>query len=411
MKNKILIISQVFWPDTSSVSQHVTDLAEELSLRNRMVDVLTSNSAYENPKIFYPNQEIYKGINIERLRHTNFGKSSKIGRIIDFLTFNIHIFFKLLVLTNKSYDLLVGLTAPPLLSFFGLIVSKIKKIKFFYWTMDLQPELAIAAGYLKREGLITKVLFHLGDYIFKRSELIITLDKYMAEHIIKRGGAQKNIKIVPVWPVMYEVYEGDRLKNPFRLEYSFGNKIVIMYSGNHSVMHPLDTLLNAALKLKDDFRFIFVFIGGGVRRQDVKNFKTKNKLTNILQLPYQPRDKIHLSLGSADVHVVIQGNGCTGYTHPNKIYGAMYIGRPILYIGPKSTHITDVLDNCPGNIMLEHGQVDLLVNQLILLAHMDHYKLNRIGRRNQEFAQQYFTKDKLIDKIISEINSLVSSKS
>ena len=73
---KVLIISQVFWPDTSSGSQHVTDLAEELVLKNYKVDVLCSNRAYENPKIFYPNSEKHKGISIQRLRHTNFGKNS-----------------------------------------------------------------------------------------------------------------------------------------------------------------------------------------------------------------------------------------------------------------------------------------------------------------------------------------------
>ena len=43
-----------------------------------------------------------------------------------------------------------------------------------------------------------------------------------------------------------------------------------MYSGNHSVMHPLTTLLDAAVRLKEDGRFLFVHIGGGVRLQEVR---------------------------------------------------------------------------------------------------------------------------------------------
>lgn len=406
MENRILIISQVFWPDSSSVSQHLTDLAEELIFANYRVDVIASKRTYENPKIPFPKEGVYRGINIRRLRHTGFGKSSPIGRAIDFLTFNIHMLFRLFLLKKNQYELIIGLTTPPLLSFVGILTSKIKKIKFCYWAMDLQPELAIVAGYLKQNSLISRTGCYFGDYIFRNSDLIITLDKYMAGHIIERGGREGKIKIVPVWPVMDQVYEGKRLSNPFRLEHGFGKRIVIMYSGNHSVIHPLDTLLDAALKVRHDERFLFVFIGGGVRRQDVANFKNKNNLTNILQLPYQPRDKIHLSLGSADLHVVIHGSGCTGYTHPNKMYGAMYIGRPILYIGPRVSHITDALLDCPGNILVEHGQSELIVKRLISFAEKNN-KLNIIGETNREIALRKFSKDKLLNSMISEINLLL----
>jgi colanic acid biosynthesis glycosyl transferase WcaI len=53
-----------------------------------------------------------------------------------------------------------------------------------------------------------------------------------------------------------------------------------------------------------------------------------------MQLAYQDRSKLHLSLGASDLQVVILGDNQVGYTHPNKIYGAMFIGKPILYIGP-----------------------------------------------------------------------------
>lgn len=36
-----------------------------------------------------------------------------------------------------------------------------------------------------------------------------------------------------------------------------------MYAGNHSPCHPLDTVVAAAERLRDDPRFIFCFVGGG----------------------------------------------------------------------------------------------------------------------------------------------------
>ena len=106
---------------------------------------------------------------------------------------------------------------------------------------------------------------------------------------------------------MESVYEGKREDNPFRQENGFGDRIVIMYSGNHSVMHPLTTLLETAVRLSDDKRFLFVHIGGGVRLQEVREYKEEYGLDNVMILPYQSRERIHLSLGSADIQVVSLG--------------------------------------------------------------------------------------------------------
>jgi glycosyltransferase involved in cell wall biosynthesis len=403
---KILIISQVFWPDTSAVSQHLTDLAEELAGRKHEVHVLTSRNGYEDTTIRYKRREVLEGVTIERIWQTGFGKSTKVGRLLNFASFNLILFCRLLFLRRRQYNTIIGVTVPPLLSFFGIIAAKFKGAAFCYWAMDLQPELAIVSGYLKKGSITAKLLLLLGNYIFKQADLILTLDRYMADYIVKRGGTKEKIRINPVWPVMNEVYNGPIEKNPFRCEHKLNNKIVIMYSGNHAVVHPLDTLLNAALFLKDDRRFIFVFIGGGVRKKDVTFIKTENGLNNILQLPYQKRDRIHFSLGAADIHVVIHGNGCTGFTHPSKIYGAMFIGRPIAYIGPEPSHITDIMAVCPGNISVEHGQVEQLIKKLLLFADKSDEERNYIGLNNMKYAHKNFGRSQLIDNLIKEIEKI-----
>jgi hypothetical protein len=176
-----------------------------------------------------------------------------------------------------------------------------------------------------------------------------------------------------------------------------------MYSGNHALVHPLETLLQAALLLQGNSKYLFVFIGGGVRKKDVTNFKTVNNLTNIIQLPFQPRENIHNSLGSADLHVVILGNGQVGYTHPNKIYGAMYIGKPILYIGPKESHVTDILTDLDGNISVSHGEYEDLVIKIEQLFNNSNDVINKIGEENKKYAIEHFHPEILKQKMIEAI--------
>ncbi len=402
---RILIITQVFHPDTVSVSQHLTDLAKKLVQDGHEVTVYTSRYPYEEKTQQYESFGNYQGITIRRLWQSSFGKGNNIARLFDFLTFYFFISIKLLFLKKNVYDMMLGTTVPPLLSLIGVWVSKIKRIKFIYWVMDLQPELSIATGLIKKETILAQFFTTLGNYTIRNSDVIISLDRFMTSYLESRGAKSNSVKTIAVWPVMETVYQEHRLTNPFRIENSFSDKVVIMYSGNHAYVHKLDTLLEAALMLKNDSRFLFVFIGGGVRKKDVTAFKLNYHLENIVQLPFQPRENIHISLGSSDIQVVILGDELVGYTHPNKVYGAMYIGKPILYIGPEKSHVSDMLIELPGNINVRHGESELLVDKILGLFSKSWDEINIIGENNLNYAKNKFhpemLKQKMIDTIIN----------
>jgi glycosyltransferase involved in cell wall biosynthesis len=403
----ILVVSQVFYPDMSAVSQVLTDLAEDLGTRGHEVVVYSSRFGYEDPSISFPSYEVYREVKIIRLRQTRYSKQGKLGRILNFSSFNIAMMWRLFITSKVRHDLIIGTTVPPFLSFLGLLHAKIWRIKYCFYAMDLQPELAIASGYLKKSSIAARIFMKMSDFVYRKSELIVALDRFMASHIIERGANPDRVKTIAIWPAMSTRYTGSRLGNPFRQKMKFGEKIVIMYSGNMAVVHPLDTLLEAALMLRNEERFLFVFIGGGVRMQDVEVFKRGHGLSNIVLLPLQPRKEIHISLGSADLQVVIQGDGCRGYTHPNKVYGAMFIGKPILYIGPEPSHISDILMQCPGNISVKHGAIRELVEKIRIFSSSGEAELVRVGERNEQFSNKHFSRPFLIDRLVREIESII----
>jgi len=176
-----------------------------------------------------------------------------------------------------------------------------------------------------------------------------------------------------------------------------------MYSGNHAFVHPLDTILNTAKILSKKDKFLFVFIGEGVRKIDVTNYKNKHQLKNIVQIPFQPRENIHLSLGSSDLQVVIMGNNQIGFTHPNKIYGGMFIGKPIIYIGPEKSHVTDVLEQVSGNIMVDHNESKNLANKILEFSKLNSDSQKKIGTNNRTFANQNYDPEKLKSDMCNQI--------
>ena len=269
--------------------------------------------------------------------------------------------------------------------------------------MDLQPELAIASGLISKSSLSAKIFSFLGNFIIRQSDQIISLDKYMTEHLKQKGARATSICQIPVWPVSESIYRGSRIDNPFRLENGYGNKLVIMYSGNHAFVHPLETILIAIETLKNDDRFLFSFIGGGVRKKEVTKFKHMFKLENIRQHPFQPRSSFHVSIGSSDIQVVIMGQNQVGFTHPNKIYGAMLLGKPILYIGPTPSHISDILNKLPGNMIANHGAAECIVKKLKEFSELSSEEQQAIGIKNREFALRFFDSTQLKSKLADVI--------
>jgi glycosyltransferase involved in cell wall biosynthesis len=339
------------------------------------------------------------------LPQTKLGKSRTIYRLIDFFTFYVSITWKLLFVSKKKYDIIIGTTVPPLLSFFAIVISRVKGIPFYYWVMDLQPELSIKAGLINQNSLSARLLTGIGNYSICNAKKVISLDRFMTEYLLRRGAKLSQVYTIPVWPVMDTLYEGTRESNPFRIEHGFGDRIVVMYSGNHAYIHPLDTLLDAILLLRDDPRFIFVFVGGGIRKKDVIHFQEYHQLNNIIQLPFQPRNNIHNSLGASDIQVVVMGEGQVGYTHPNKIYGALYIGKPVVYIGPDKSHVADILDALPGNISVQHGESAYLAAKLIYFASLTEAQRNEIGLTNRQYTIKHFSPEVLKRKMLQAIEN------
>ena len=87
----------------------------------------------------------------------------------------------------------------------------------------------------------------------------------------------------------------------------------------------------------------------------------------------------------------------------------MFLGKPILYIGPRDSHISDILSNTTGNISVRHGEVEKLVIKLEEFSKLDSSEIQRIGEYNKKYAQENFNPKLLIGRMIKFIESSQAS--
>jgi len=354
---KILLLNQTFYPDVVSTAQHLTDLARALTARGHEVTVIASRRAYDDPGRRFAKSERWHGINIIRIPSTGFGKAAKWRRAADFASFILNCCWRLLWLPRQ--DAIVALTSPPLISFIGALAAGVRGSKFYYWVMDLNPDEAVAANWLREGALLTRALQGLSRFSLRRAEKIIVLDRFMQTRVQEKGIAPEKIVIIPPWSHDDALRFDPVGREQFRQAHGLADKFVVMYSGNHSPCHPLDTLLQAAKAMAGEDRFRFLFVGGGSEMTKVKRFAAENHLGNILCLPYRPLTELAGSLSAADAHAVVMGDPFVGIIHPCKIYNVLVVAAPVLFIGPATSHAGEILRDLNSNVcgQVPHGDV------------------------------------------------------
>ncbi len=293
---------------------------------------------------------------------TGFGKAARWRRAVDFGSFLASCVARMLLL--PQYDVVVSMTSPPLISGIAAAMVTIRGGSLVCWVLDLNPDEAIAAGWLRADSLTCRLMQKISAFSFSTARKIVVMDRFMAGRVASYGVPEEKIAVIPPWSHDESIRYDAEGREEFRHEHGLDGRFVVMYSGNHSPCHPLETLLEAARRMKNDARVVFCFIGGGSEFGRVKAFAAGHRLRNILCLPYVPMNRLSASLSSADLHTVVMGDAFVGIVHPCKVYNVLALGIPFLYVGPEPSHITDLIAEAesPGSMAhAEHGDVDSVI--------------------------------------------------
>ncbi len=402
--SRILILNSTYVPDPSSTGQYLHDVAVTLAGRGHDVLVLTANRGYENRARRYPSWEMRNGAVIRRLPLSSFGKRSLLARMAAGLFFTAQAAVHGIASRRPGVVLLS--TAPPIGVAAALVVWWLRGVPICYWIHDLQPDLAIELGVMKHDSLAARLLERLNRGILGRAARIVYLDRFMAGRVARKASVTAKSTILPPWAHNDAGEWIDHADNPWRREHVGEGRRVVMYSGNHSPAHPLDTLLQAALQLREDDRLAFFFVGGGTGKRKIEAAIERGCPPNIRSLPYQPLATLRYSLAAADVHVVSVGDRTVGISHPCKIYGALAAGRPILLFAPRVCHATDIVGRHDVGWHVAHGDADEALETLRDIRRAPAGRLEEMGRTAQELVRRRYSRDVLCRRLCDDVEKL-----
>jgi len=401
MKDSIIIINQFFYPDVDANAQFAYDLAKGFVEKGFKVRVICQKGLKERKGVGEKTKVIEKinEIEIHRLPDA-FSHKTLSMKFMRHLLFYFFLFSKLLFFVSGNSRILV-ISNPPFSAFITAILKPFKQYKYFFMIQDVYPDAMVAYGIIKNSSFTYRLLDITKKFACEHSEKTFTLGHYMTKRINDKGIGKEKIIEIPNWGFDH-LSPVRKTENPLIEEMNLKDRFVILYSGNHGTGHEFDTVLKGAVKLSEKFKDIcFLFIGGGVKFNEVKKFIKKHPETNILTFDYLPFERLNYGLNLADISLVTMQKGWDGIIVPSKIYGTMAVGSPVVYVGPESD-ISRTIKKYKFGFNVENGNVEDFIQKIEELYQKENLR-KEMGRKAREAFEKNFTFDIALKKYIEAL--------
>jgi colanic acid biosynthesis glycosyl transferase WcaI len=393
-KKKVIFVNRFFYPDHSATSQILSDLAFHLAGEGWHVNVVTSRQQYDNPVALLPEKESVHGVTVHRINTTKFGRNALLGRALDYLSFYLAAACKLIEISDRN-AIIVAKTDPPLISIVCMIVARLRGAILVNWLQDVFPEVAMELGVGVRRGLLSSLLIKMRNISLRGASQNVAIGEVMRGRLERDYGLADNVAVIGNWSDDDSIRPVERGDNQLRAQWGLSDKFVVGYSGNLGRAHDVSTIVAAAAELSLRSNIVFVIIGGGKQFQELEEKIRDRNLTNVVFHPYQPRDKLSLSLGVADLHLVVLQPGLEGLIVPSKFYGVAAAGRPVAFIGSASGEIACLIDRMKCGASFEIGDGEGLADYICALSE-DIDGASRLGRNARAGLERWCSKSRAL---------------
>lgn len=368
----VLFINRVYPPGRGATGRVLRDLAKSFAREGWHVTVVTTGQKNE--------KERDGAIRIVRVK----ADEKPTGL---FAYIGVWLKLYLTALRQPSPNLLVTLSDPPLLVVAGQMLKKAKKCRHIHWCHDLYPDILPALG-IKFPDFLQKYFQHLSRKAMKGADKVIVIGRCMARHLSYNGLDPRLITMIPNWPDFELTPEPSNqnleapepalpvkhysdMAKPFDEQIKGAPKFRVLYAGNIGRAHPIETILGAAEILHEENPEIeFVFVGDGPRFDEIAAERDKRRLDNIRLLPYQPQAMLRQLMESGDVHLISMDDKAAGMLVPCKLYSALAVNRPCIFVGPAGSEAAKVIQDYKAGTVVPQGRPEDLA------ARIKHYRLN-----------------------------------
>ncbi len=279
-------------------------------------------------------------------------------------------------------------------------IARARDARFVLEVRDLWPDSAVAMG-LVRDARTIALARRLEAYCYRRADRIIALTEGIRDGMIAQGVNPAKITLITngvdleIGPdelpaIDHQVPEG---------------AFVAMYVGAHGTYSSLETVLDAADRLRDLPAARVVLVGGGDRKAALVEEARSRGLDNVVFIDSVPKREVPSWLARADVCLLpYQDNALFAGALPNKAFDYLGAARPIIAAAPVG-ELTRMVEAAGCGLAVPPEDGAALAAAIRRLA-TDRQGARRMGESGRAYALEHYDRAVLAARFVSVVESL-----
>ena len=382
----------------------INDLASQLGYQGHEITVLTGKPNYPDGRLMEaykkePNKfNKYHDAKILRVPIFTRGKN-KIKLFINYISF----FLSATVigtykLRDEKFDVIFGNQLSPIISIIpGIFIKRSKKTPLVIWVLDLWPETLEALNYIKNKYFL-KIMDQLSGWVYKNSDVVMIQSEGFRESIIRCCKDHKSIIFRPNWAESIFKAKFNKQRSS-TLNLKLKEELHILFAGNIGLAQDFDSILKAAILLKDNKKVFWQIFGDGSEIVRLKAIVKKEDLSkNFLFYGRYPLESMPFLFQSADALLITLSKGeAFSKTIPGKLQSYMSSGKAILSMIDGETNKIIIESKC--GLVAQAGDYQRLANNINQILSLDYTKREQMGENAEEYYNRNFERDSAMANI------------
>lgn len=358
---RVCFFNRSYWPDTGATGQLLTELAEDLAAHHGMEVTVVAGLPLSASGAALPRREVRRGVTILRAAGTTLRPEAFALRAANYLTYFASACR--LARTLPAQDVVVAMTDPPIIGLAALAVRG--RPPLIFYCQDVFPEVAALLQDF-RSRTVDRLLEGVTRYLLRRARHVVALGDTMADRLEGKGVSRSKIAVIHNWADTTAITPGPQ-RNPFSEAHGLAGKFVVLHAGNLGQAQGLETIIEAADRLRVHEDIVFLFIGDGTARRRLQERAASRGLACVMFLPYQPREQMRWTYATASVFLVSLKAGLAGYIVPSKMYGILAAGRPWIAAVDEESEVAAITAEHGCGVRVAPGDAAALAEAIVSL--------------------------------------------
>lgn len=367
---RILFISDNFPPESNAPASRLYEHARYWVDEGHEVTVITCAPNFPEGRVFdgYQNDwrtvEYLDGIRVVRVKTYISANQGFVKRTLDYVSFMGS--SVVAGLFEARPDVVVASSPQFFAAVGGLQLARLRRLPFVFEVRDLWPASIVAVGAMKKSPAIV-ALEKLELFMYQQAEAIVSVTESFREDMVARGVSRDKIHLVLNGADLS--WCAPRPRDPeLAAEFGLGDKFVAGYLGTHGMAHGLESVVEAASRLRDRQDIAFFFAGSGAERKRIEDLVAQRGLDNVKMIPRQPKERVAALWSLCDLALIpLRNDPVFSTVIPSKLFEAMGNGVPVLMSLPEGEATALLRDNACGVTVPPEDPL-ALANAVVALA-------------------------------------------